>query len=151
MINFAFVVDGQLIKNRQSRTTCSYFCRREIKNRNGLVCNPDKTKVDNLCSCFHSITLPGIDWCWRLYHIANSSCLRSQSVCWFTSNACCPTMLTVCASPHSFQFFFLYNIGRIGKYLDHDKCFLLYLKLKLSFMGTDCSLPALLDFGMHYR
>ena len=33
------------MKNRQSRTTCSYFCTcsREIKNRNGLACNPDKT------------------------------------------------------------------------------------------------------------
>ena len=29
------------------------------------------------------------------------------------------------------------------------KCFLLYLKLKLSFMGTDRLLPA--SFGMHYR
>ena len=43
------------------------------------------------------------------------------------------------------------NIGRIGKYLDRDKCFLLYLKLKLSFMGTDRSLPGPLDFKMHYR
>ena len=25
-------------KNRQSRTTCSYFCRREIKNINGFAC-----------------------------------------------------------------------------------------------------------------
>ena len=48
-------------KNRQSRTTCSYFCSREIKNRNGLTCNPDKTEEDQLCSCFQSITLPGID------------------------------------------------------------------------------------------
>ena len=43
------------------------------------------------------------------------------------------------------------NIGRIGKYLDRDKCFLQYLKLKLTFMGTDRSLPGPLDFGMHYR
>ena len=49
------------VKNRQSRTTCSYFCSREIKNRNGLACNPDKTEEDHLCSCFQSITLPGID------------------------------------------------------------------------------------------
>ena len=48
-------------KNRQSRTTCSYFCSREIKNRNGLACNPDKTEEGHLCSCFQSITLPGID------------------------------------------------------------------------------------------
>ena len=48
-------------KNRQSRTTCSYFFSREIKNRNGLACNPDKTEEDHLCSCFQSITLPGID------------------------------------------------------------------------------------------
>ena len=35
--------------------------------------------------------------------------------------------------------------------LSRDKCFLLYLKLKLSFMGTDRSLPGSLDFGiMHY-
>ena len=34
--------------------------------------------------------------------------------------------------------------------LSHDKCFLLYLKLKLSFMGTDRSLPGPLDFGVHY-
>ena len=40
---------------------------------------------------------------------------------------------SVCES----AFFSVSNIGRIGKYLDHDKCFLLYLKLKLSFMGTD--------------
>ena len=37
-------------KNRQSRTTCSYFCNRKIKNRNGLACNPDKTEEDHLCS-----------------------------------------------------------------------------------------------------
>ena len=49
------------MKNRQSRTTCSYFCSREIKNRNRLACNPDKTEEDHLCSCFQSITLPGID------------------------------------------------------------------------------------------
>ena len=42
-------------------------------------------------------------------------------------------------------FFSVSNIGRIGKYLDRDKCFLLYLKLKLSFMGTDHSLPGPLD------
>ena len=48
-------------KNRQSRTTCSYFCSREIKNRNGLACNPDNTEEDHLCSCFQSITLSGID------------------------------------------------------------------------------------------
>ena len=48
-------------KNRQSRTTCSYFCTREIKNSNGLACNLDKTEEDHLCSCFQSITLPGID------------------------------------------------------------------------------------------
>ena len=34
--------------------------------------------------------------------------------------------------------------------LSRDKCFLLYLKLKLSFMGTDRLLPGPLDFGMHY-
>ena len=34
-------------KNRQSRTTCSYFCSREIKNRNDLACNPDKTEEDH--------------------------------------------------------------------------------------------------------
>ena len=50
-----------LLKNRQSRTTCSYFCSREIKNRNGLACNPDKTEDDYLYSCIQSITLPGID------------------------------------------------------------------------------------------
>ena len=48
-------------KIRQSRTTCSYFCWRKIKNRDGLACNPDKMEVDHPCSCFHSITLPGID------------------------------------------------------------------------------------------
>ena len=40
------------LKNRQSRTTCSYFCSREIKNRNGLACNPDKTEEDHLRSAF---------------------------------------------------------------------------------------------------
>ena len=54
-------------KIRQSRTTCSYFCWRKIKNRDGLAFNPDKMEVDHPCSCFHSITLPGIDWCWWLY------------------------------------------------------------------------------------
>ena len=43
------------------------------------------------------------------------------------------------------------NIGIIKKYLDRDKCFLLYLKLDLSFMETDRSLPGSLDFGMHYQ
>ena len=46
-------------------------------------------------------------------------------------------------------FFSFSNIGRIGKYLDHDICLLQYLKL--SFMGTDHLQPGLLDFGMHYR
>ena len=48
-------------------------------------------------------------------------------------------------------FFSATNIGRIGKYLDRDKCLLLYLKVKLSFTETDRSLPGPLDFGMHYR
>ena len=52
---------------------------------------------------------------------------------------------SVCKS----AFFSVSNVGRIGKYLDRDKCFLLYFKLKLSFMGIDRSLPGLLDFGMH--
>ena len=39
------------------------------------------------------------------------------------------------------------NIGSIGKYLDRDKCFLLYLKLKLSFTETDRLLPGPLDFN----
>ena len=42
-------------KNRQSRTTCSYFCSREIKNRNGLACNPDKTEEDHLCSSIRAL------------------------------------------------------------------------------------------------
>ena len=42
------------------------------------------------------------------------------------------------------------NIGSIGKYLDRDNCFLLYLKLKLSFTETDRLLPGPLDFEMHY-
>ena len=56
---------------------------------------------------------------------------------------------SVCKS----AFFSVSKIGRIGKYLDRDKCFLLYLKLKLSFMtmGTHHSLPGPLDFGMHYQ
>ena len=48
-------------------------------------------------------------------------------------------------------FFSLSNIGKIEKYFDRDECFLLYLKLELSFMETDRSLPGPLDFGMHYR
>ena len=52
---------------------------------------------------------------------------------------------SVCKS----AFFSIRNIGRIGKYLDCDQCFLLYLKL--CFMGTDRSLPGPLDFGMYYR
>ena len=50
-------------------------------------------------------------------------------------------------------FFSVRNSGRIGKYLDRDKCLLLYLpvKLKLSFMGTDRLLPGPSDFRMHYR
>ena len=54
---------------------------------------------------------------------------------------------SVCKS----TFFSVCNIDRIGKHLDRDKCFLLYLKLKLSLMGTDHLLPGPLDFGMHYR
>ena len=54
---------------------------------------------------------------------------------------------SVCKS----AFFSVSNISRIGKYLDRDKSFLLYLKPKLSFVGTDRSLPGPLDFGMHHR
>ena len=53
---------------------------------------------------------------------------------------------SVCKS----AFFSVSNIDRIGKYFNRDKCFLLYLKLKLNFMGTDCWLPGPLDFGVHY-
>ena len=53
---------------------------------------------------------------------------------------------SVCKS----AFFSVSNMGRIGKYLDRDKCFLLYLKLKLSFIGTDRSLPGPRYFRMHY-
>ena len=53
-----------------------------------------------------------------------------------------PTRDTIIASLLSFQFQYII--------LSRDKCFLLYLKLKLSFMGTDRSLPGPLDFGMHY-
>ena len=48
-------------------------------------------------------------------------------------------------------FFSVSNIGRIEKYFDRDECFLLYLKLELSFMEIDHSLPGPLDFRMHYR
>ena len=54
---------------------------------------------------------------------------------------------SVCKS----AFYSVSDIGRIGKYLDRDECFLLYLKLKLSFIGTDRSLPGPLEFGMHNR
>jgi len=60
-VQYAKLASYNIMKNRQSRTTCSYFCSREIKNRNSLACNPDKTEEDHLCSCFQSITLPGID------------------------------------------------------------------------------------------
>ena len=53
-----------------------------------------------------------------------------------------PTRDTIIASLHSFHFSILI--------LSRDKCFSLYLKLKLSFMGTDRSPPWPLDFGMHY-
>ena len=52
---------NRFVKNRQLRTTCRYFCRRAIKNRNGLACHPDKTEVDHLCSCLHGTIIPGID------------------------------------------------------------------------------------------
>ena len=35
-----------------STSSSSYFCRREIKKRNGLACNPDKTEVDHLALAF---------------------------------------------------------------------------------------------------
>ena len=44
----------------------------------------------------------------------------------------------------------LFSVSNIGKYLDRDNCFLLYLKLKLSFTETDRLLPGPLDFEMHY-
>ena len=132
-------------KNRQSRTTCSYFCRREIKNRNGLACNPDKMEVDHLCSCFHSITLPGIDV---------GGYIRSPTPAPQDVRVLVDLHLTmskhvkrVCKS----AFFSVSNIGRIGKYLERDQWLLLYLKLKLSFMGTDRSVPGPLEFGKHYR
>ena len=64
IVKFVLINETREGKNGQSRTTCSYFCRREIKkkqNRNGLACNPNKTKVDHLCPCFRSITLPSTD------------------------------------------------------------------------------------------
>ena len=49
---------------------------------------------------------------------------------------------SVCKS----AFFSVSEVGRIGKYLDREKCFLLYLKL--SFKERDRSLPEPLDFGI---
>ena len=137
------------LKNRQSRTTCSYFCRREIKNRNGLACNPDKMEVDDKIT--YSLAFKALLF---LVLIDVGGYIRSPTPA--------PQDLRVLVDSHLMlskhvnsvcmaAFFSVSDIGRIGKYLDCDQCFLLYLKLKLSFMRTDHSLPGPLDFEMHYR
>ena len=135
-------------KNRHSRTTCSYFCRRGIKakkKRNTLACNLDKTEVDNLCSCFRRSTLPGID----VGGYTRSPTPAAQDLRVFVDSH---QMLSKHVdSVWNSAIFSISTIGRIKKYLDRDKCFLLYLKLNLSFMGTDSLLPVPLGFGMHYR
>ena len=98
-----------------------------------MACNPDKTEVDHLCSCFHiSIIL-------FLLLIDVGGYIRSPTPAAQDLRVLVDLHLilskhvnSVCKS----AFFSVSNIGRIGKYLDHDKCFLLYLKLKLSFMGS---------------
>ena len=57
------------------------------------------------------------------------------------------TVLTVCASLHSFQLVTLIELEIFGP----GQMLLSVPKLKLSFMGTDRSLPGPFDFGMHYR
>ena len=94
--------------------------------------------------CFHSIILPGIDF--GDYNRSPTPAAQDLAVL-VDSHLMLPKHVnSVCKS----AFFSISNIGRIRKYLDRDKCFLLYLKLKLSFMGTDRLLSAPLDFGMHY-
>ena len=127
------------VKNRQSRTTYSYFCRREIKKlkRFGMQPLQDGTRSPMLLLSEHYSS-----WFWFILVaiLDHQHQLPKISDCLLIHIWCCLNMLTVCASLHSFQF----------QYFGRGKCFLLYLKLKLSFMGTDRSLPGPLDFGMHY-
>ena len=101
-----------------------------------MACNPDKTEVDHLCSCFHGTTLPGT---------GTGGCIRSPTPAAQGIRVLVDSHLmlskhvnSVCKS----AFFSVSNIGRIGKYLDRDKCFLLYLKLKLKPLYGDRSFAA---------
>ena len=92
----------------------SYFCRREPKNRKGLACKPDKTEVVHLCSCFHSINLPGIDF--GGYTISQTPAARDLGVLVDSHLTLSKRVNSMCKA----AFFSISNIGRIKKYLDRD-------------------------------
>ena len=109
-----------------------------------MACNPDKTEVGHFALAFIALlflVLIDVGGYIRLPTPAPQDLrVLVDSHLMFSKY-----VNSVCKS----AFFSVSNIGRIGKYLDRDQCFLLYLKLKLSFMGTDRSLQGPLDFGMH--
>ncbi|XP_068674597.1 uncharacterized protein [Montipora foliosa] len=83
---------------------------------NGLACNPDKTEVIHLCSCFQSITLPGIDV--GGYTISPTPPARDLGVLVDSHLTLSKHVNSVCKS----AFFSISKICRIRKYLDRDNC-----------------------------
>ena len=127
--------------------TCSYLCWREIKKqkRFGMQPRQDRSRSPMLLLFIALLFLVLIDV---------GGYIRSPTPAAQDIRVLVDSHLMLCKHVNSeckSAFFSITNIGRIGKYLDCDKCFLLYLKLKLSFMGTSHSLPGTLDFGMHYQ
>ena len=83
---------------------------------NDLACNSDKTEIAQLCSCFHSIPLPGIDV--GGYTISPTPAARDLGVLIDSHLMLSKHVNSVCKS----AFFSISNIGRIRKYLDRDNC-----------------------------
>ena len=97
---------------RQQRKALSLAA---FSTSNGLACNPDKTEVVHLCSCYHSITLPGIDVGGS---ISPTRAARDLGVLVDSHLTLSKHINSECKS----AFFSISNIGRIRKYLDRDNC-----------------------------
>ena len=83
-----------------------------------MACNPDKTEVDHLCSCFHSIILFLLLIDVGGYIRLPAPAAQDLRVLVDLHLILSKHVNSVCKS----AFFSVSSIGRIGKYLDHDKC-----------------------------